>query len=347
MTQVQQPGWLGRVGGLVISLTIAALAYYLRHVIVAVVTPLLVAIFFAYLINPWVCGLEARRVPRTLAIMAIYLVLAMTLFVAGTYFIPTILRELTKLASAVPAYAYQVSHWYWSIQGNIPEAVNRFVQNNVQHLELWAGQTTQSAIEAIVDSLGYVVYVVLIPIMAYYLLCDSESLQATFVEIIPKRYRRRVVSLLSDIHETLGCWVRGQVTVCILVGLLTTVGLWFIGMRDFALLLGVMAGASDFIPYFGPIIGGSPAVLLGLLRSPAMAFKAVLVILVVQQLENSVISPTVLGHELGLHPLSIILGLLAGGELGGLWGMILAVPTMAVTKVLLRHWIRSRSELTP
>ncbi|MGE5652987.1 MAG: AI-2E family transporter [Bacillota bacterium] len=345
MVQIQR-SWLVRLSGALLAVLLLTTIYYLRGVIVAVVAPLLAAIFIAYLINPSVVSLERRGMSRNWAILSVYTFFTAVITTAGTYLIPTLIRELTKLAATVPLYAQQVSAWYWSMKGNVPDAVNRFVEQNVQRLQMVVSTTAQDLIQAILSALGLAVYLVIIPIMSYYLLRDSAVLWQSFLDIIPRKNRKRVVGLVSDIQETLGCWVRGQVTVCALVGLLTSIGLWLIGLGEFALLLGVLAGVSDFIPYFGPIIGGAPAVLFGLLRGPGMAIKAVIVILAVQQIENSVLSPMILGHELGLHPISIMLGLIAGGKLGGLWGMILAVPTMAITKVLLHHWIRSRSELT-
>ncbi len=345
MVQMQR-GWLARSSIVLLVLVLLVATYYLRDVIVAVVAPLLAAIFLAYLINPWVVSLERRGLARDWAILGVYLFLAAVIGSAGTYLVPTLIKELAKLTATVPSYARQVSAWYWSLKGNIPDAVNGFVEENVQRLQLAVTSTAQGLIQTILSALGLVVYLAIIPIMSYYLLRDSAAIWKTFLDLIPRRNRQRVTSLLSDIQDTLGSWVRGQVTICTMVGLLTTLGLWLIGLGEFALLLGLLAGMSDFIPYFGPIIGGAPAVLFGLLRGPGMGVRALIVILVVQQIENSVLAPTVLGHELGLHPLSIMLGLIAGGRLGGLWGMILAVPTMAISKVLLHHWIRARSELT-
>lgn len=345
MLQAQR-SWFSRLSLLLLLLALAVSVYYLRDVIVAVITPLLVALFLAYLINPWVSSLEKRGLQRSAAILAVYLFLAVVIGMAAAYLLPTLIRELSKLATTVPSYAQQISAWYWSMKGNVPEAVNGFVEQNVQQLQVAVTATAQGLIQAILSTLGLAVYLVLIPIMSYYLLRDSAAIWQTFTDLVPRRNRNKVISLVSDVQGTLGCWVRGQVTVCTLVGLLTSLGLWFIGLGEFALVLGLSAGLSDFIPYFGPIIGGAPAVLFGLLRGPGMAIRALIVILVVQQIENSVIAPAVLGHELGLHPLSIILGLIAGGKVGGLWGMILAVPTMAISKVLLHHWIKVRSELT-
>lgn len=154
--------------------------------------------------------------------------------------------------------------------------------------------------------------------------------------MIPLSKRSELLQLWEEIDEVLINFIIGNLTVALLVGSCTAFGLAMIGM-DFPLLLGIITGITNIIPYFGPVIGGIPAVLLALLKSQKLAFYVIIVIVVVQQLESNFISPKVLGKSVGLHPLIVIFILLAGGELGGIVGMLIAVPLTAVLKIIVTY----------
>ncbi|MDP3487354.1 MAG: AI-2E family transporter, partial [Bacillota bacterium] len=186
------------------------------------------------------------------------------------------------------------------------------------------------------EGLGRVFVALLTPVLTFYILKDVVVIKRTIANLMPGKHRRKLLAWLSKIDASLGSWIRGQLLIAFMVGVLSTVGLSIIGL-DFAILLGVLAGMLDVIPYFGPLIGGIPPVVVGILVSPAMGIKTLAVIIVVQQIENNLITPQILGHSLGLHPLLVIFALLLGGEIGGLVGMVLSVPIAAIIKTTIEH----------
>jgi predicted PurR-regulated permease PerM len=168
------------------------------------------------------------------------------------------------------------------------------------------------------------------------MLKDTENIKEAFTLTVPRRYRSDVTAIGRDIDEIISAFLRGHLVISFIVGILTGMGMYIVGL-EFSFIIGLIAGIAELVPYLGPLITAVPAVALALLHSKKTALYAVVVILIVQQLENAVISPRILGKSMGLHPLMIIFALLAGAELLGFTGVILAVPGAAAIKVVLRY----------
>jgi predicted PurR-regulated permease PerM len=186
-------------------------------------------------------------------------------------------------------------------------------------------------------------------ILAFYLLKDLDFFKKLYNDtlsvFIKKNDNRKLRNFLSDINSIVSNFIRGQLLDALIVGILCSIGLSIIKL-DFAVLIGMTAGISNVIPYFGPIIGSIPAVIVGLLSgSPIKALFAVIVLIVVQQIDSTLISPKVVGDSVGLHPLFVMLSIIIGGAYFGLWGMLIAVPTAAIIKMFLIRWIEERKSV--
>jgi predicted PurR-regulated permease PerM len=175
-----------------------------------------------------------------------------------------------------------------------------------------------------------------VPFLAFYILKDFQLIEKTVLAIVPKEKRKQVITLLVDIDTALGNYIRGQLLVCMIIGILAYAGYWMIGM-PYALLLACLVAIFNIIPYLGPFFGAAPAIILASTISLKMVLMVAVVNTVCQILEGNVISPQVVGRSLNMHPLLIIFALLVGGELAGVVGLILAVPCFAVIKVVLQH----------
>lgn len=303
--------------------------------------PFILAIILAYLLNPLVDFFESRRIPRVLAIIMIYIAAGALLTLGVTYTVPRILAEINKLTERLPEFTELVTRFVADIEerfqnSSLPPVFRTMVEQNIQKAQDRLLLALEYSVEALLGALGRVFIALLTPVLTFYLLKDVVIIKRTIANLMPGKHRRKLLAWLSKIDATLGSWIRGQLLIASVVGILSTIGLSIIGL-DFAILLGVLAGMLDVIPYFGPLIGGIPPVIVGLLVSPAMGIKALAVIIVVQQIESNLITPQILGHSLGLHPLLVIFALLLGGELAGFLGIVLAVPTAAIIKATLEH----------
>lgn len=168
-------------------------------------------------------------------------------------------------------------------------------------------------------------------------------LEKAALAVVPVRHRRETVSMLKDIDAALGNYVRGQFTVCLIIGVLAYLGYWLINM-PYPLLLASIVAVFNIIPYLGPFFGAAPAIVMASTISLKMVLYVAAINLIVQVLEGNVISPQVVGRKLQMHPLQIIFVLLVGGELAGVVGLILAVPAYAVIKVIAHHYMLYRGK---
>jgi sporulation integral membrane protein YtvI len=307
----------------------------------SILSPFLVAFVLAYLLNPVVEGLVHRGIGRKLSIalvvVGILLIIGMTLF----FILPKLYTELAKLAVVLPGTMQALEQYIRDFRSNflttgLPNQVVSVIDGHLAQGEAYLTNRLEDFLDRLPEILTSTSLLILSPVIAIYLLADWKRLQAGFLRIVPQRWRVNWQRVIQDISHIVRCFIRGNLIVAVIVGVLCGVGVKLVGM-DYALLIGVLCGVFDLIPYFGPLIGAIPSILLGLIESPLMALKVALVILVVQQLEGNVISPKLMGDSVGLHPLWIVFALLAGGELAGFWGMLLSVPFAAVLRVILRH----------
>jgi predicted PurR-regulated permease PerM len=328
---------------------IGYIVYRIRVPLLTVSLPFVLALLLAYVLTPLVKFIEARRVPRTLAILIVYLALASIVFLAGSYAIPRFYTETRNLVTQLPNYLTQVQAYIRNLQASFntvdPTGLLNVPSSSIQKLEALLGGLVSGTVDVVVGFVSGLVLVVIVPVLAFYFIRDAESLHDGILSMIPRKYRRVVVDVTDQINSTLGLWVRGQVLVMMVVAVEIWIGLSIVGM-DYTVTLAIIAGLLDVIPYFGPFFGALPAVLLAFLRSPLMGFKVALVYFVAQQIESLFITPQIMGHSLDLHPLVIVLAILLGGKLFGFWGILFAVPGAAVLRVILRQIADRDPDLT-
>jgi sporulation integral membrane protein YtvI len=309
--------------------------------LLAVLAPFFLAVIIAYILNPLVNFLENRRLPRTLGILLIYAIFFSLIFLFGFTAIPNLVVELNKLGERIPEYTRQFQQFITGLQSdyqrfNLPESIRLVLDQNILQVQEGAQAVVERMTEAVLGIFTHLFTILIIPILVYYLLRDEATLKRSALLLFPKKYRRWIARVGGEMDHTLGAYVRGMLLICILVALMTYAGLLLVGV-DFALILSLIAGVTNIIPYFGPIIGATPAVLIALLTSPALALKVSIVIVIVQQLESQIFVPQILGKSMGLHPLVVIFVLIIGGKLFGLFGLIFAVPFTAMLRILFKH----------
>ena len=317
----------------------------------AVFLQLFIAFSLAYILNPAVEFLEKRGVKRLLGIL-IVLVAALAIIAGFAVFIfLSISSEFFSMQLNLPAY---VQHLYEitpaSIKGYLgvetPDKLalrlNEILQQArnsapdlLKPLLVFLQKALTSTVSLLLAVLGYLI----IPVYLFYLLFDLPQLKSFIESYIPKRFRPKYTEKLAEVDAVLSGFVRGQLSVCAILALLYSAGLYMIGI-DLAIAIGTLAGIAFIIPYVGTIIGISLSVVMALLK-----FNDILHPLLclgwfgfIQLLEGAIITPRVVGNKVGLHPLVAIVALLIGGQLFGIIGMLLAVPVTAVLQVFLRSF---------
>lgn len=317
----------------------AGLLFYFFFLVRGLMVSLVLALFLTYLLNPLVNAMERRGTPRTYAILLAYLALSFVVAGIFLYIMPRVIKQLYILEVTIPIYITQTQQILQSLQEqfsvlNIPEGVRQIINQRIVLLEEYGLQWVRNAVTILIGLVGYIFRIILAPVLAFYLLKDYDAISAKVVAWLPAEYRDDITGLFKQINQVLASFIRGYLLVAAIISVLTTIAMVLLGV-DFALMLGLIAGVTELIPYFGPVIGAVPAIAIALLESKWMALKVAIAFVIIHQLEGNIISPKIMSDKVGLHPLLVILSLLAGGELYGLMGMVLAVPCAAVLKVIL------------
>ena len=298
-------------------------------------TPLILAVLFYYLLRPIVHFLEGYHVPRFVSIMLIYGVMAFLLAVLLIYMGPIVMEQISALAN-------NSVETLEKIKGTSSSIFTRFLNINIdQEIETRVfsliQQGTSILSKNLVDIFGILTRVAtilaVIPFIVFYLLKDDQEIIYTIIKSTSIEMGKELLKILHNVDNTLSGYIRGLAVVSSSVGIMLFIGYWIIGL-NYALILSLIALIFTTIPFVGPFLAVAPAILVGLTDSPFMVVKVISVFLVVQQTESNIISPQIIGHRLHIHPLTLILLLLAAGSLYGLLGLILATPLYAVTKVL-------------
>jgi predicted PurR-regulated permease PerM len=304
----------------------------------AVITPFLISIIIAYVLNPIVTLLKDRKVPRTMAVLLIYAVFLTSLTVILMNVIPMFMKQLQELNEHMPELSMKAQSIVHDLNHSVlPPSIRLGIFNWLGQLESKLAHTISDLMSNLGATLNLLMVAFIVPFLIFYILKDFEVFERAVILYVPRSHRKQIVKLMKDIDQALGNYIRGQFLVCLIVGILAYIGYWIIGM-PYPLLLASVVAVFNIIPYLGPFFGAAPAILMAFMVSWKMVLFVVIVNTICQILEGNVISPQVVGRTLHMHPLLIIFALLVGGEIAGVIGLILAVPLFAVMKVILQHF---------
>lgn len=304
----------------------------------AVLAPFLVAMIISYVLNPVVNLLHHRKVPRTAAVLLIYATFVSASVVVLMNVIPMFMKQAEELSEHMPELTMRAQNVVDHFNNNdtLPETLRDGINRSIEGLE----KQLEERIADFLNNIGAVVNVLflamIVPFLAFYMMKDMDVFERAALQYVPRAHRKHAVRMLKDIDAALGSYIRGQFIVSLCVGVLAYIGYLIIGM-PYPLLMAGFVSLFDIIPYLGPFFGALPALLMATTISWKMVLLVVIVNLICQNLESNVISPQVVGKSMRMHPLTIILVLLVGGELAGIVGMILAVPFYAAMKVIAQH----------
>ena len=337
---------------LLIVLILGFMIYWLSGLILLIV----LAIFFAYLVSPLIEMIQrpfvrrnaARWMPRSLAIGIIYLFISASLWAAAAYLFPLVSEQITQFAQQAPTYAGTIRTRFDEINRRyqrlgIPPAIRQELQDGLTRMASSAGESATAEIgNILLSSVTFLPWLILIPILGFFVLRDAELFRLAAVRAFPRgRMRGRAELFFQDINKTLRAYTRAQLVSCFLIGTICTVGFYIIGV-NYALLLGLLAAIAEFIPLVGPLSIGILATVIAGLESSGEAIAVLIFLGVLRILQDYVFYPRIIGEGIHLHPLAIILAILGGGELAGVTGIFLAIPIVAIATVTYRHLLAHR-----
>ncbi|MGU3471163.1 AI-2E family transporter [Paenibacillus sp. D51F] len=321
-----------------------------------VLLPMLLAGVAYYLLNPLVDWMEKQGMKRGWVIAALYVIIIGLLTLLITIVVPIIREQLTGLADNIPIYTKYVQDKTTYYLGSdlvtqLQTSLNYDPQKIAQELSSRAGSILQSTLNNIGGFLGtvteFVLAIVTLPFILFYMLKDGKKLPIFITAMLPTTIRGETRRVLTESNHQISSYIRGQIIVSLCIGALLFIGYLIIGL-DYALVLAIVAACTAVVPYIGPAIAITPALVVAAFTSPIMLLKMVVVWTCVQLIEGKFISPQVMGKTLSIHPITIIFVILTSGKLFGFLGIILAVPGYAVLKVFVTHlfqWFMVRSKL--
>jgi predicted PurR-regulated permease PerM len=306
-----------------------------------------------FLLEPVVRVFERMRSPRPVA--AILALLSLIALVLAVFFLvlPTIRDQAAEVGQRLPDLYLAGINWVRDVGANLgldvdellsQEAIEQWLndpanQETVQNLLLGFGAGAGQVIIGVAEA---VAVLVLAPVLALYILIDLEKFKANTLEVTPPKHREEFAFVSGQVGTALGSFVRGQLLVAFIVGFASSVGMWLIDL-PFWLLIGIIAGFLNLIPFLGPVVGGALAALVALLNGDVtQAIWAVLIFTAIQQVDNHVITPLVQRARVNLSPLVIVLALVIGGTVAGLLGVLVAVPMTAAIRIIVGHLWRTR-----
>jgi predicted PurR-regulated permease PerM len=332
----------GSVAWALVGLAVViAILTWLAVKVAVIFPPLILAGALVFILNPLISFLHRRRVPRAAGVGLTYLGFLATVSLIGFVMLPAVKDQADNLSDRWPTIRLKMERWVdaraESLKGTPLEFDRKRLDEAVTNNNDSVQQQLQRVAKVGVKVFHVLLVLILAPIFAFYLLIDLPHLKRTAVGLIPPAARPEVMLVARRINAAVGGFFRGQLLVAFIVGVLSSIGLRVINL-DFWLLIGMVAGIFNIIPLVGPYIGGVPALVIALTtREPITAVWVVAIMVGVQQIDNHFISPLVMHRAVKLHPVLVMLALLLGGTVGGFFGLLVAVPTAAVLKILVGH----------
>ena len=311
--------------------------YQIRDVIVIFIFALIVASAIA----PAVDLLEKIKIPRVLGALIVYIIVIGLLAFLISLIVAPVARDIKNLSSNLPEYIENLSVQFKTFQKalskyqSIIDQFQKFLiktQERLQNLDLFS---------TFINIFGGIFSFLLALIISFYLSVQKRGVQRILGSISPFNHRDYILDLWERTQRKLGRWLQGQLFLGLIVGFLVYIGLYFLNVK-YALLLAVLAGILEIFPYIGPVLAAIPAIIIGFLQAPILGLWVLVLYVVIQQLENYLIVPLVIGRVVGLNPIIVIMALLIGAKLGGIPGMILAVPITAVFAEFVKDLIKKK-----
>ena len=305
------------------------------------------SIFFAYLIEPLVKMIRRpfenlsydKYMPRPLAIAAAYLTVFLVIGGAIAVLSPIVAEQSRQLAINVPNYTASIQKQFATLSTRyerykIPEAVQTQINEKAGSL---VGTVSEQVTGFLLALISYLPWLILIPILAFFFLKDANLFRLSFLRAFPTGdWRNRAELILHDVNNTLAAYVRAQLISCVLIGTLCTAVFYLIGV-NYALLFGVLAAFFEFVPLIGPLTVGITVIVVAALESPTKALSVFVFLVILRMLQDYVFYPRIIREGIHLHPLAIILSVLAGDQLAGIPGIFLSIPVIALITVLYKH----------
>lgn len=305
--------------------------YFIRDILLII----FVSVIIAAAMNGPVSWLQNHKIHRILGVLFVYLIFLLLAILVITIISPVLAEQIKQLANYFPELIEKVNIGFQEWWGQYRTDVN--LQSFLDNFSNKLNQATSSIFGTVVGLFGGLFSFGIVLVISFYLAVQEKGVKRFFISMTPSEHQHYVSDLINRIQIRIGGWLRGQLLLMLIIGSLTFIGLYFLGVK-YALTLALIAGILELIPYIGPFIALIPAVILAFVQSPMLALLVIVLYVVIQQLENYVIVPQVMKKAVNLNPIVIIIAMLIGAKLAGVMGIILSIPLTAAVAEFLKDF---------
>lgn len=335
---------------IVIALSLIVALFKAYPILGSTLSAFLIAVLLAYLLNPLVNKFEKLNINRYLGTAIVYIILLLMIIGLGFLVIPSLVDQIEKFIKNLPNMTNYSLNWIkemldknnlydTDIYLQIEKAVKEYISSSSSKILDWSA----GIVTSVTASIGFILTLVLIPIITFFLLADKEKIFDKIKSIFPKKYYSDANNLYHEIDESMSNFVRGRILMAVFVGIVTMIALLLMRV-EFAVVIGLITMISDIIPYVGPFVGFLPAGIFALMDSPMKAVWVGIVFFFINWVENNILGPKLLGESTGIHPIVILLSIIIGGGMFGVWGMILSVPFVSLMMILTKFVMKKIKE---
>ncbi len=326
----------------IVKIILILLLLYFLFLVKDILTILFVSLVFASAVDPWVDWMQKKKIPRGVSIILIYLVLFVVISLVIYLIIPPIAEQVGELANNFPRYFDKIISGFSSFKefsirhgflDNLKDSLGAISAN----LQSAAG----SVFSTVTNIFGSIFSFFLVLVITFYMVVEENAIKKLIWSIAPAKHQPYIMQLINRMQRKIGLWLRGQLILSLVIFTLTYIGLLVLGVK-YALVLALIAGLTEFVPYLGPLLAAIPAIFLAFTQSPILALFVAILYYIIQLVENNIIVPKLMQKVVGLSPIISIAVLLIGFKLAGIVGAILSIPVATAASVFLKDLFDSR-----
>ncbi len=317
----------------IVKILATFLLLYFLYVVRDILLVLFIALILSSAIKPWVDWMQSKRIPRALGMVFIYLALAIIFSSVIYLIIPPIVDEIGELSKNAPLYFEKIASGFTMIKGyadqyaSLAESLDS-IKNNLQ-------SSATGLFAALTNIFGGIVTFFLVLVITFYMVVEEDALKKVIWSVVPMKQQPYIMRLIVRMQRKIGQWLTGQLILCLVIGAMIFMGLTIMRVK-YALVLALMAGLFEFIPYLGPTLGAIPAIFLAFSQSPMLAVFVGIFYYLVQFTENNILVPKIMQRAVGLNPIVSITVLLMGFKLAGVVGAIISIPVATAINVFIQ-----------
>lgn len=331
-----------------VKIIVVLFCLYFAYLIRDILAILFVSVILSSAFDPWVDWMQKKGLPRALGISLIYIALLLIITLTFYLMIPPMIGQFNQLMADLPIYTGRFNEFLsglksYAASNNWLDQVNNSLSGATSSLQ----NAASGLFSTLYNIVGGIFSLVIILVITFYMVVEQGAIRKLIWSLTPENKQSYIMDLFNRMQIKIGLWLRGQLILCLAIFALTYVGLLMLGVK-YALILALIAGLTEFIPYLGPLLGAVPAVFIAFTQSPALALFVIILYIVIQQIENNILVPKIMEKAVGMNPIISIAVLIAGFSIAGVMGALLSIPVATAALVVfddLIHKKRSKEKV--